>query len=115
VAALFWRSSTKWGALASTIWVALSVLAIAVLQNAVPAPAGGRSVVVLSLAGVEVITRGTSGALVFGFLPVVPMTIVSAALMIGVSWLTPASRPDRTTLDRYFPADGGSPRLPSLA
>ena len=115
VAALFWPKSTKWGALASTVWVAAAVLAVAVLQSTVPAPPPGRAIVVLSLAGIDVVTRAASGALVFGLLPVVPMTIVSALLMIGVSWLTPASRPDRPTLDRYFAADGPSPRLPSLA
>ena len=32
IAALFWRGSTKWGALASTVWVALAVTAVAVFQ-----------------------------------------------------------------------------------
>ena len=41
VAALFWRGSTKWGALASTLWVAAAVVAVAVFQAAVPAPPAG--------------------------------------------------------------------------
>ena len=41
VAALFWRGSTKWGALASTLWVAVAVAAVAVFQAVVPAPAPG--------------------------------------------------------------------------
>ncbi len=45
VAALFWRGSTKWGALASTLWAAASVLAVAVFQATVPAPAGPPTVV----------------------------------------------------------------------
>src|SRR6266566_9812566 len=39
VAALFWKGSTKWGALASTIWTAVSVIAVALFQHGVPAPA----------------------------------------------------------------------------
>src|SRR5207244_12655551 len=33
IAALFWKRSTKWGALASTLFVAASVIGSAVLQN----------------------------------------------------------------------------------
>src|SRR3989337_1849363 len=29
IAALFWRGSTRWGALASTLWVAVAVVAVA--------------------------------------------------------------------------------------
>ena len=39
IAALFWRGSTKWGALASTIWTAVAVVAVAIFQHTVPAPA----------------------------------------------------------------------------
>ncbi|MFN2494101.1 MAG: sodium:solute symporter [Pyrinomonadaceae bacterium] len=38
VAALFWKGSTKWGALAVTVWTALAVIAVAVFQHTVPAP-----------------------------------------------------------------------------
>ena len=41
VAALFWRGSTKWGALASTVWVAGAVLAVAYIQQTVPPPPPG--------------------------------------------------------------------------
>jgi hypothetical protein len=37
-----------------------------------------------------------------GLLPVVPMTIVSALLMIVVSKLTPFALPARATVARYF-------------
>ena len=33
VAALFWKNSTRWGALASTLWTAAAVAAVAVIQN----------------------------------------------------------------------------------
>ena len=64
VAALFWSKSTKWGALAVTIWVAAAV----------------------------VYTARVPGALAwYGLLPVVPMTIISAVLMIVVSLVTPTT------------------------
>jgi solute:Na+ symporter, SSS family len=104
VAALFWRHSTKWGALASTVWTAAAVLAVAAIQQTIPAPAAGAAVPVWSPFGVDVITRAPQGALVLGFLPVVPMTIVSALLMVGVSRLTAASRASAATISRYFDA-----------
>jgi SSS family solute:Na+ symporter len=103
VAALFWRGSTKWGALASTVWVALAVAAVAWIQQTIPAPPPGPGVPVWSAFGTDVVTRGAGGALVLGLLPVVPMTIVSALLMAGVSWLTATARPSEATLARYFP------------
>jgi SSS family solute:Na+ symporter len=72
VAALFWKRSTKWGALAVALWTAFAVL----------------------------YTARVPGALAwYGLMPVVPMTIVSCALMVAVSILTPP--PSATTLARY--------------
>ena len=101
VAALFWKKSTKWGALAVTVWTAAAVLGVAVLQSAVPAPPPGASVAVWAVGGVDVITRIAAGTTVFGLLPVVPMTIGSAVLMYVVSLATQASVPRSTTLARY--------------
>jgi solute:Na+ symporter, SSS family len=71
-AALFWKRSTKWGALAVALWVAVAVT----------------------------YTATTPGALAwFGLMPVVPMTLIAAALMVGVSLLT--RPPARATLARY--------------
>jgi SSS family solute:Na+ symporter len=72
-AALFWKGSTKWGALAATLWIAGSVLAMAWLP------------------------RGTT---FFGLLPVVPITIISAVLVWVVSLATP--KPSAETVERYF-------------
>jgi SSS family solute:Na+ symporter len=102
VAALFWRGSTKWGALAVTVWTAAAVAAIAILQSIVPAPPPGTSVPILSVAGVDVITRSAAGTMVMGLLPVVPMTIISSLLMVAVSHMTAAARPSDETLARYF-------------
>jgi SSS family solute:Na+ symporter len=71
-AALFWPRSTKWGALAVALWTACAVL----------------------------YTARTPGALAwFGLMPVVPMTLISAALMAGVSLLT--RPPSASTVARY--------------
>jgi SSS family solute:Na+ symporter len=102
IAALFWKGSTKWGALAATLWTAAAVIGVAVLQQIVPTPPPGASVSILSVAGADVITRAAQGTLVLGLLPVVPMTIGSALLMMIVSRLTSSSRPSESTLARYF-------------
>src|SRR5262249_32652947 len=88
VAALVWRGSTKWGALAVAVWTAAAVAAIAILQSVVPAPPPGAATTVLSIGGVEAISRTAAGTTVFGLLPVVPMTVVSSLLMIGASRIT---------------------------
>ena len=103
VAALFWKGSTKWGALAVTLWTAGAIVGIAVLQAVVPAPLPGSVVAVWSLRGVDVITRTPGGTDVLGFMPVVPMTLISALMMIVISRVTP--KPGRATLARYFSAE----------
>jgi len=100
-AALFWKKSTRWGALAVTLWTAAAVLAIAILQAVVPAPLPGAGVTIWAVGGVDVITRGAAGTTVLGFLPVVPMTIGSAVLMIVVSRMTSASLPAAATVAKY--------------
>jgi SSS family solute:Na+ symporter len=102
VAALFWKGSTRWGALATTLWVAFSVTAVAVFQYLVPAPAPGPPTVVWRMFGAEALARTPGGTAVFGFMPVVPMVLVSALLMWLVSSLTP--KPSVATIRRYFPA-----------
>ncbi|HSK62930.1 MAG TPA: sodium:solute symporter family protein [Pyrinomonadaceae bacterium] len=102
IAALFWRGSTKWGALAVTLWVALAVAAVAFFQEVVPAPAPGPggNTVFWRVGGTEALARTPGGTAVFGFLPVVPMVLGSALLMIVVSLVT--RKPAPSTLARYF-------------
>jgi SSS family solute:Na+ symporter len=72
VAALFWKRSTKWGALAVTLWVAFAVI----------------------------YTSQVPGALAwYGLLPVVPMTLISCGIMVAVSLVTPP--PSAATVERY--------------
>ena len=101
VAALFWKGSTKWGALASTVWTALAVAAVAAVQQTIPAPPPGVLVPVWSAFGTDVVARAVQGTLVFGLLPVVPMTLISGLLIIVVSTLTARARPSAATLERY--------------
>ena len=100
VAALFWRGSTKWGGLAVTLWTAAAVVAVAVFQEMVPAPAPGPPTVIWSLGGTEVLSRTPGGTAVFGFMPVVPMVLMSALLMFVVSLAT--KKPSKATIAKYF-------------
>jgi SSS family solute:Na+ symporter len=99
VAALFWRRSTKWGALAVVVWVAAGIAAIAAVQAAVPPPVGPPTVL-WELGGRAVVTRAASGVAVLNLLPVVPLTVGSFLLMWLVSLAT--AKPGEATLARYF-------------
>ena len=97
--ALFWRRATKYGVLASTLWVIAWVL----LQIAVGQKHLAPNTIAWDLAGLKLLTINAAGGLSFyGYTLVVPMTIGSAILMWAVSLLTPP--PSRATIDRYFPA-----------
>ncbi|MET0552987.1 MAG: hypothetical protein ABW221_08120, partial [Vicinamibacteria bacterium] len=101
IAALFWRRSTKWGALLVGIWVAVTVVAVAIFQQTVAAPLPGRPpIVIASWGGLEVLARTAGGTTVFRFMPVVPMVIGSALLMVIGSLLS--KTPSETTIKRYF-------------
>jgi SSS family solute:Na+ symporter len=100
LAALFWKGSTKWGALAATVWVAAAVIAVAVFQALVPAPAPGPPIVVWRALGGDALARTPGGTEIFGLLPVVPIVIGSALAMAVVSALTP--KPTPATVARYF-------------
>jgi solute:Na+ symporter, SSS family len=103
MAALFWKGSTKWGALAVTLWTAVAVVAVAVFQHAVPAPAPGPPLIAWAIGGTEVISRTPGGTAVFGFMPVVPMVLVSGLLMVVVSLVT--NKPKQSTVAKYFQFD----------
>jgi solute:Na+ symporter, SSS family len=110
VAALFWNRSTKWGALASTLWTAFAVAVVAVVQTVVPAPPPATPTAILTMGDTILATRAASGMLVFGFLPVVPMTIISGVLMVIVSLMTQTSRPGPNVLAAFNlkpPRDAG--------
>jgi len=113
VAALFWKRSTKWGALASAMWVVATLLGSWYLFNATlgSAPGPGQPPVPIFPALGEMFLRTTGNVTVYGFLPVMPMCIGSAVIMVVVSLLTPP--PSKTTIARYFP--GPETRQPATA
>jgi SSS family solute:Na+ symporter len=102
IAALFWKRSTKYGALASTLWVAAWLVATWYLQNLsnpmVPKP-GQPPVQIFPHLG-DLFQRTIANVTVYGFLPVVPMVLGSALLMVLVSLAT--QPPSEATISRYF-------------
>ena len=112
VAALFWKGSTKWGALASTLWTVFAVVAVATFQGAIPAPQFGPPTTVLTLFGAAVLSRTPGGTAVFGLMPVVPMVLISSLLMVAVSFVT--RKPSRQTISRYFQQSDPSGRPKGL-
>jgi Na+/proline symporter len=103
VAALFWRRSTKWGALAATLWVTVALLGFWYLHqsSAGIAPPPGQPPVAIFPALGDWLLRTRSSVTVAGYLPVVPICLGSALLMAVVSLLTPP--PSAATLAKYFP------------
>jgi SSS family solute:Na+ symporter len=102
VAALFWKRSTKWGALASTLFTAGCLILFVVLQNS-----GRPGDVFLQLGqgkeAIKVLFLNPRGDVSFwnGFMTVVPMVVGSAFFMVLVSLATRS--PSRQTLEKYFP------------
>jgi SSS family solute:Na+ symporter len=109
IAALFWKRSTKYGALASTLWVAAWLLLTWYLQNISDgiAPAPGKPPVLIFPALGHLFERTVVNVTVFGFLPVVPMVFGSALCMIVFSLLT--SPPSAETIAKYFSRQAGEP------
>jgi SSS family solute:Na+ symporter len=103
VAALFWKRSTKYGALASTLWVAAWLVLTWYLQKISDgtAPKPGQSVTLIFPALGHLFERSTANVMLYGFLPVVPMVFGSALLMVLVSLVT--RPPNRRIIEKYFP------------
>jgi solute:Na+ symporter, SSS family len=104
VAALFWRRSTKWGALASTLFVAACLIGFAILQNT-HKPGDVIWQLGQGKEAIKVLFLNPRGDVSFwnGFMTVVPMVFGSALCMIAGSLLTPP--PSRATIEKYFPAN----------
>jgi Na+/proline symporter len=184
VAALFWKRSTKWGALAATIWVASCLAGTWWLQsysdpigksltpkpppsatarggapgrgagapgrsggpgleNAAPGGAPGGAPTARTAGGPggaagrrgpggpaaappkappskpifaslgNLFMRSQASVTIYGFLPVVPMVLGSAILMILFSLLT--KPPSKETIEKYFPGSEARSDEPELA
>jgi SSS family solute:Na+ symporter len=112
LAALFWKRSTKWGALAATLWVACAMAGTWWLHEAtfVLAPKPGEALVQIFPVLGNLLLRSPSNVLVFGYLPVLPMVLGSALFMVVGSLLT--KPPGRATLEKYFPTQDDPPADP---
>ncbi len=119
LAALFWPRSTKWGALAAALWVLFSMLGTWYLfeMSAGIAPGPGQPPAQIFPALGDLFLRTPSNVVMYGYLPVMPMCIGSALLMVVVSLLT--RPPSRATLEKYFPSrsenQAAEPRQPVTA
>jgi len=105
LAALFWKRSTKWGALAAALWVLATMLGTWYLHetSAGLAPGAGQPLVPIFPELGNLLLRSPGNILVYGFLPVLPMCLGSALLMFVVSLLTPP--PGAATIEKFFPSD----------
>jgi Na+/proline symporter len=105
IAALFWKRSTKYGALASTLWVAAWLVLTWYLQRISDgsAPTPGKPPLLIFPALGHLFERTTANVTVYGFLPVVPMVLGSALVMFLVSVLT--EPPSPATIAKYFPQE----------
>lgn len=103
LAALFWRRSNKWGALASVIWVVACMLGLWALQthsNPIAPKPGQPPVEIFPVLG-GLFLRTPMNVTVFGYMPVMFMCLGSALWMIVVSLLTPA--PSAAAIAKHFP------------
>lgn len=103
VAALYWKRSTKWGALAAVIWVIVTMAGSWYLHNysADLAPKPGQPPVQIFPALGDLFLRTGGSVTIYGYLPVLFMCLGSTVLMILVSLLTPP--PSTATIKKYFP------------
>ena len=104
VAALFWKRSTKWGALAATLYTAACLIYFAVLQNT-HKPNDIIWQIGQGKDAIKVLFLTPRGDVSFwnGFMTVVPMVFGSALAMILGSFVT--KPPTRTTIEKYFPSN----------
>jgi SSS family solute:Na+ symporter len=103
LAALFWRRSTKWGALAAVVWVAASMVGTYWLfEHSIDiAPKPGQPPVPIFPELRNLFLRTPGNVTIYGYLPVMFMVLGSALMMVLFSLLT--RPPSAATLNKYFP------------
>lgn len=104
LAALFWKRSTKWGALAAVLWVTATMAGSWYLHeaSAALAPQPGQPAAQIFPALGDLFLRTTGSVTIYGYLPVAFICLGSVALMALVSLLT--RPPSAETINKYFPA-----------
>ena len=102
LAALYWRRSTKWGALAATLWVAVATALLWWLHESSTgiAPKPGQAAVPVFENLGNLFLRTPSGVTIHGYMPVMFLCLGSAFFMIVVSLIT--RPPRREIIDKYF-------------
>jgi Na+/proline symporter len=104
LAALFWKRSTKYGALLAVLFVAASILAVGWVEHhwALPKGAPPKEVVVWAAGGTTFmsLSKGAGRLFIFGFMPVVFVVLGSAVCVAIGSLLT--WPPSDATIRRYF-------------
>jgi Na+/proline symporter len=102
IGALFWKRSTKWGALASTLFTAFCLILFVVLQNT-HKPGDVIWHLGQGKEAIKILFMNPRGDVSFwnGYMTVVPMVFGSAICMIIFSLLT--RPPAAETLKKYFP------------
>ena len=109
LACLFWRRSTKWGALLATVWVAGCLIANFVLQYAfqsgpyMPASPLAGPIPIWSIGDTPILLREYNRISFtdYRFLLVLPMFVGSVIMVVLGSLLT--RPPSVATIERYFP------------
>ena len=115
IAALFWKRSTKWGALAATLFTAGCLVYFAVVQN-LGHPGDILWQIGSGKEAIKVLFLNPRGDVSFwnGFMTVVPMVFGSALCMIVFSLVS--RPPSQSTIEKYFPDGKEQPeRLPVAA
>lgn len=108
LAALYWRRSTKWGALAASLWVAISMAVLWWMHetSAGLAPQPGQPPVPLFPDLGNLFLRTPSSVTIHGFMPVMFMCLGSGLLVVIVSLAT--RPPSRSTVEKYFPSSSAT-------
>jgi len=103
IAALFWKRSTATAAFMAVVWVAATMIGTWVLQSHsdafAPKPGQAPVAIFQSLGGMFL--RGPKTVTIFGYLPVMPMCLGSALIMVIGSLIT--KPPAQHIIDKYFP------------
>ncbi len=106
LAALFWKRSTKYGALAASLFVTAAILGTGYLEKTRSLPKGTKPTEVIingmTLFGHKFLALSPGGGklFIFGFMPVVFMVLGSALCVIVASLLT--APPSEATIRKYF-------------
>lgn len=107
LAALFWRRSNKWGALAAVLWVIAGMAFLWWLQvhSDDLAPARGQPPVRIFPALGDLFLRTPVNVTIHGYMPVMFLCLGSVFWMVVGSLLTRA--PSARTLEKFFPVRAG--------